>query len=171
MSIKVTERENASRRVQTVISDESLTQTQHSKGANINNVVKRYTRTGKYKTGFGDSSVVPQFGVWESGADFFEQNCRVAKVKSEFAQLPAHVRQAYRNNPVHCLDFMNKLNMQVFDVAMQQNMKIAVEQGLIGKEDYQSYSRAVAQKENAEREAAEAAAQDAKTPPVGGSEQ
>lgn len=128
------------RRVRSTGYGKSLTQTQHAKNANINNVVKRFTKTGQYTTGFGESALKPQFGVWTNGSEYYEQLCRVSKVKSEFAQLPAQVRQAYRNRPEMCIDFLSTINMGVFTEDMKTKVDTALEHGLIDAQEHRDYN-------------------------------
>lgn len=132
------------RRVQTVFEkgDVSKTQTQHSDAVNINNVVQRYARTNQLATGFGSSGILPQFGVWSDSEDFVTQQRRVAKVKSEFAALPAEVRQAYKNNPAECLGFTISLKSDDLTPEMLSKMQQAKKHGLISTEAFDAYEGA-----------------------------
>lgn len=138
---KNTPRKSGRTRVQTVIQGKSKTQTSHEVGANINNIVKRYTKTGKYTTGFGENSQVPTFGHWESGENYHQVQCRIAHVKSEFAQLPAQVRSKYKNRPEVCIDFLASLKPNELTEEMNQNLLEAVNDSLLEVETYKTFAK------------------------------
>lgn len=72
---------------------ESMTEQHHARACDINTIMARYVQTGlidhlsKYEPQFGD---VSRF-------DFQEAMYLVKEVESEFANLPAYVRDHYRN--------------------------------------------------------------------------
>lgn len=128
------------KRVQTKYPKNSIskTKTYFAKKTNINNIVRRYGKTGMLSTGLGESGLVPRF-EFNSGADYFSMMCKVAKAKSEFAALPALVRQRFSNNPQLCIDFISKLDNRDLSNEMGKLMSEANDLGLLDKKAYANY--------------------------------
>lgn len=113
--LKITERENGSRRVQKVIVGESLTEQTHRPAANINSIVAR-ARKG----------IMPElqtqgltYGDFTDEVEFLEVQNRMALAKSEFMMLPSAVRMRFQNSPGRLCEF----------IANPENREEAIELG------------------------------------------
>jgi hypothetical protein len=83
--------------------DRSRTKQEHEKGANINNIMRKYRKTG----------LVPQvvdvqsyFADFSSGTDFAENMRRVTDANEKFEALPSEIRNRFENNCSKFLDFV-----------------------------------------------------------------
>ncbi len=94
-----------------------------AKEVNINNIIKRYKKTGILVDPLTGNARVPFFGDFSSGADLLEVQSKIAKVKETFACLPADVRDRFKNDPSVMLDFVND----------PKNLVEAVKLGLLPK--------------------------------------
>lgn len=81
----------------------SLTQQQFKKDTDINNIVKKYRKTGvvdalnKKQPHFGDYSDLPEFQTLQN---------TITAVNGAFSRLPAETRNQFNNNPQEALDFL-----------------------------------------------------------------
>lgn len=96
----------------------SLAKSEFHKDSNINRIIKKYKRTGI----LGDPLQYRdlQYGDFSNGNDFAEMSMRVRDAEQEFNNLPAKVRNRFKNDPRALLDFIND----------PKNDKEAIELGL-----------------------------------------
>jgi len=105
-----------------VFKGKGRTQQQFKKDADINNIMKKYRKTGLLM----DPNVVPtrkpMFGDFV-GFDFVSMFNKIKDINAAFDRLPAKTREFFDNNPSALLDFM----------ADDKNNEKAVELGLKDK--------------------------------------
>lgn len=101
---KITERENGTLRIQTVFKKKTRTQQQFAKDCNINNIIKKYKKTGvithiNTKTGvYADMTQMPSYQ---------EALQTVIHGQNAFDQLPAALREKFEYNPQKMMDYLN----------------------------------------------------------------
>lgn len=101
---KITERENGTLRIQTVFKKKTRTQQQFAKDCNINNIIKKYKKTGvithiNTKTGvYADMTQMPNYQ---------EALQTVIHGQTAFDQLPAELREKFKYNPQEMMDYLN----------------------------------------------------------------
>lgn len=117
----ISERENGSRRVVTVVSGPSMTQQSDKDACDINKVMTRYLKTG----------FIPQiseggmYGDFSSVEDYHLQLIRVQDAQKDFMLLPAEVRKRFKHDPAELIDFLSKA----------ENRQEAEELGLIPRSE------------------------------------
>lgn len=75
--------------------------------SDVNNIMRRYRKTGFLVDPAVRASRVPQFGDFSNAPqDFMEAQERVLKARRSFAELPLKVRKRFDNDPVKLLDFL-----------------------------------------------------------------
>lgn len=78
------------------------TQQQHKDECDINNIIRKYDKTGlikhvaRFEAKFGDFT----------GLDFRQMQQTVIDAKNQFAQLPMEIRKRFDNNPEKLIEFM-----------------------------------------------------------------
>lgn len=98
----------------------TLTEQHHKKECDINNIIKKYDKTGLITH---ISRIEAKFGN-VSGIDFGESMRMVAEAKTLFATLPSDIRNRFKNSPKELLEFMDK----------PENREEAIRLGLIRKD-------------------------------------
>lgn len=88
--------------------DESLAQQHQKEEADINVIVKRFGLTGELPQGVR----MPQYGDFTAVTDYQTALNAVQAANNAFAQMPAHVRSRFDNDPekfvAFCLDEKNR---------------------------------------------------------------
>lgn len=96
-------------RVQLDNFDEGATHQSFKDECDINNIIKKYKRTGVLTH---VTSAVGQYGDYSSVPDFHEAMNIVARAQQEFELLPAALRKRFANDPAQFLDFVgNEANL------------------------------------------------------------
>lgn len=113
--LRITERENGSRRVQKVIVGESLTEQTHRPAANINSIVARARKGIMPELNTKDL----RFGDFTGEVEFLDVQNRMAQAKSEFMMLPSAIRMRFQNSPGLLCEF----------IANPENREEAIELG------------------------------------------
>ena len=89
-------------RVQTVPEGESLTEQSHKKECDINNIMRKYQKTGaithqnKHEAEYG----------FATGQTFLDAMLTVTKGQQMFDELPSSIRNKFYNDPAQFLDFV-----------------------------------------------------------------
>lgn len=81
----------------------SLTQQEFSAECDVNNIVKKYHRTGVLPQGFHGE---PRYG-YAPAVDFREALEIVMATEEHFMSLPSEIRQRFENDPVELLAFLD----------------------------------------------------------------
>lgn len=157
------------KRIETIFTGKSMTKTNFAKKANINDIVRRSTKTGEFKTGFGDSTAVPMFRDFSNGTDYFEACCKVAAINSQFESLDARTRARFKNSPSECLNFLAGIVPSNYSEENAAKCKEAYELGLVSKEWINQYNKARGENNPppAPAEAPPAPPTEAPSPPIG----
>lgn len=113
---KITKRENGSLRVQTVIPETSKVDPSFKHSSDINVIMAKYKKTQLWP----GRQLETQYMDWFNMPDLRTSTEIVARAKSMFNELPAHVRARFKNDPSNLLDFVRDA----------KNQKEAVEMGL-----------------------------------------
>lgn len=92
------------KRVQLHFNDESLTHQSFKDECDINNIVKKYKRTGIVTH---VTSKVSRYDDLSDVPTFHEAMNIVASATQEFEQLPAALRKRFANDPAQFLDFVH----------------------------------------------------------------
>jgi len=102
---KITKLANGNLKVQTINKESSRTQQQFKAQVDINNIMKKYAKTGDMsifikqgKGTYGDFSNVPDY---QTALD------KVLQIQDSFSNLPPLVRQKFANDPAQLLEFIN----------------------------------------------------------------
>jgi len=123
----------------------SKTQQHFAEDVDVNNIIARFVRTGMLGDPVAMASRQASFGDFSSGEDFHAVMNKVTKAQASFGSLPADIRNKFNNDPALLIDFISK----------EENLKEAVDLGLLPKSLYD-------QKLAIEGAAAKAAAEAAK---------
>lgn len=105
----------------------SRTKQSFADGADINKIVARYKKT---KTFENVNSVIGQYADVADIKSYQDGMQQQIETKEMFAELPAHVREFFRNDPVELLKF----------VIDEKNRDKAIELGLIKPPKMQGFS-------------------------------
>nr|WAE43905.1 MAG: internal scaffolding protein [Microviridae sp.] len=89
------------KRVQLICNDPSRTHQSFSAECNINNIIKKYKKSGVLTH---VTSQVASYGDYSAVPDFHEAMNIVAKAQQDFDLLPALVRKRFANDPAQFLD-------------------------------------------------------------------
>lgn len=81
------------------------TQAHFRKTSNINEIFKKYVKTGILVEQGKPMAGVPQFGVFEQ-FDFLESQNKVVQAKMAFNALPSRIRARFSNDPSKLLQFL-----------------------------------------------------------------
>lgn len=78
-----------------------------AKECNVNEIIRKYKKTGQVPHPFDPSGVgaTPIYGDFSSGADFNAIQNTVVAVRSAFDSLPAAIRARFGHDPAQLLDF------------------------------------------------------------------
>lgn len=82
----------------------SLTKQSDAKDADINNIMKKYVKTGILPQMI---SADPKYGDFSEAGDYLESIQLVMHAEEQFLALPAHVRKKFDNNPASFLEFVH----------------------------------------------------------------
>lgn len=96
---------------------ETLTQQQFKDECDINNIMRRYTATGVLTH---LNSRQPEYGDFSNPVDFQNALNTVLEGEAMFAELPAHLRDRFGNDPQQLLEF----------IADPKNVEEAIKLGL-----------------------------------------
>lgn len=86
---------------------ESRTKQSFAKEANINNIMKRYNKTGFYTDPAIAPTRKPMFGDFSGQVDFQSVQQRISTAYQEFEKLPSDIRAQFDNDPGLFLDTFN----------------------------------------------------------------
>lgn len=84
----------------------SRTQQHYAKEADINNIMRRYSKTGLLVDPSVVSSRVPRFGDFSDIQDFQTISNRIREAENAFMALPSDVRSKFENDVSKVLDFV-----------------------------------------------------------------
>lgn len=87
-----------------VFLDPSLTQQSMAADADINNIMKKYIKTGVLPNMI---KADPQYGDFSSVPDLIEAHQIIAKAEEQFMALPSGVRKEFDNDPGNFLEFVH----------------------------------------------------------------
>lgn len=96
-------------------------QQQFAKDADINELVRRFGLTGQMPP---PPSRLPQYGDFTQVTDFHEAMQRIRDAQEAFAELPAELREEFRNDPARFVAFTSN----------PENLEKAAELGLLKPE-------------------------------------
>lgn len=108
------------KKVRTINKEPSLTQQHHKDECDINNILKKYKRTGQI-THLARSQGV--YADLSTSKDYFEAVLTVQNAQKAFDTLPSETRKRFGHNPAQLLDFINN----------DKNYDECVKMGLIDK--------------------------------------
>ena len=93
------------RRVKTVFEDITRTKQSFTKDSDIRTILQKYVKTGI----LGDPNRKPMYGDFTTTAeDFVNSVNKVTEVRAWFDAQPAKVREHFQNDPLRCLEFVQK---------------------------------------------------------------
>lgn len=103
---KIESRSNAknTRRVVTINEEPTRTQQQFKDDVNVNNIMKRYKKTGQISHVSGRQG---QYLNLSSAPDYFEAMQKIATANTAFLSLPSEVRRRFGNDPALLLEFIH----------------------------------------------------------------
>lgn len=84
--------------------EESRTKQSEADACDINNIMKRYARTGQIEH---QTLRPPQYGDFSSTLDFQAVRNRIAEAEGAFSHLSADVRKRFGNDAANLVDFMS----------------------------------------------------------------
>jgi len=103
---KITHRTRYDRKkVSIEFKEPTLTKQSFRDECDINNIMKKYRRTGVLPTLIKEN---PMWGDFSNPVDFQEAQNIVIKAVEQFQSLPAHVRERFNNSPEKFLEFTHK---------------------------------------------------------------
>lgn len=97
------------------------TQQSFKKESDINNIIAKYKKTGFLVDASVISNRVAFCGDFTSVDDFLSAQNKIARLRANFATLPALIRDKFNNDPANLIDFLSK----------EENMDEAVKLGLV----------------------------------------
>lgn len=104
LTVKKTVRKNGTKRIRMSFGQISKVEQHHKNDLNINQIMKRYTKTGllpKRKTN-------PTYGNFVGVTDYHEAQNRLLQAETDFMRLPSDIRNRFENDPGLLLAFINK---------------------------------------------------------------
>lgn len=125
--VKILSRYSDRERVPTVCSGLSRTKQAFKDESDINNIVRRYNKTGVMTDGVS-SGRVPMFGDF-TGYDYRAYQTYIATVRQSFDLLPAELRRRFDNDPALLIDWLSdesnkdeaiKLGLRVQDAPVNE---------------------------------------------------
>lgn len=78
-----------------------------AKDANVNEIIRKYKKTGQVPMPFSTGGASPMYGDFSSGMDFNAAQNIIAAANSAFNALPASVRSRFHNDPSFLFNFVN----------------------------------------------------------------
>jgi len=119
----ITKRPNGTRRVQTVNGLPSRTQKQHKDQVNVNNIMKKFKKTGSIthlrnaKEGvYADLTQI---------TDYAESLMQIKKADEAFLSIPSEIRNKFQNNPANLISYLKD----------PKNTEEAIKHGLLVKRE------------------------------------
>lgn len=91
-------------RIRTMNEEPTRTQQQFQADVNVNNIMKRYKKTGQISHLSGRQG---QYMDLTSAPDYFEAMQKIATANTAFLNLPAEVRRRFGNDPALLLEFIH----------------------------------------------------------------
>ena len=101
--------------------EETLTQQHFKDECDINNIIRRYEKTGFFVDPLTPGTAQPMYGDFTAQQDFLEAQTLIAHASQAFDELPASLRKRFSNNPAELLAFLEN----------EDNREEAVKLGLI----------------------------------------
>jgi len=105
------------------VEDRSRTQQHFAKEADINTIMKRYSKTGYLVDPTIARTRIPYFGDVSFNFDFHALQIKLIEINDRFGLMPAEIREKFENSPEKCLNWL----------ADPANAKEAGELGLLPK--------------------------------------
>lgn len=99
-----TRRSNGTLDVATLNTDATMTQQQFKDECDINNIMKRYTKTGEWSH---LAKKVGRYGDFSNIGDYQSMLDTVIKAEETFMELPAMLRYRFNNKPGELIEFLN----------------------------------------------------------------
>lgn len=102
-SLKTVLRKNGSKRVQTVLEGESLTDQSLAQETDVNYIVNKYMKTGQLshlRNAQGSYQDVSEFG------DTLDALNKLTKAQNTFDELPSQLRERFGNSPIQMVEFL-----------------------------------------------------------------
>lgn len=121
MSVKTISQIHKPLRRKKIFPEESKVQQNLSDRCDINQMLKKFKRTGVI-------SLVkrkPVYGDFSNGTDFKEASDKIIQAQEDFMSLPAEIRDRFKHNPFHLLEFLSK----------EENREEALKLGIISEEE------------------------------------
>nr|QJB21026.1 MAG: internal scaffolding protein [Microvirus sp.] len=103
--------------------EETLTQQHFKDECDINNIVRRYEKTGFLVDPLTPGTVQPMYDDFTAQQDFLEAQTLIAHASQAFDELPASLRKRFSNNPAEMLAFLED----------ESNREEAVKLGLVSQ--------------------------------------
>jgi len=111
---KIVVRDNGKRRVLTMNGLPTRTQQQFKDDVNVNNIMKKYHRTGQLTH---LNMRAGKYADISNAQDFFDSVNQITKAQEAFQQLPSHLRKRFGNDPGTMLEFIH--NPDNYDEAVK----------------------------------------------------
>lgn len=90
------------KRVQIEFLDESLTKQCFAEDCDVNNIMKKWIKTGELP----GTDVVPKFGDFTNVSDYQESCNRVIEAQMQFEALDSKIRSRFANDPANLMNFL-----------------------------------------------------------------
>lgn len=103
------------RKIEKVFTDKTRTQQNYKEDSDVNNVMKRFNRTGVLTTGM-QGNRQPMFGNFTS-MDFQSMMNTLVDAQQAFAMLPSRIRGRFKNDPYQVVRFVE--NPDNYDEAVR----------------------------------------------------
>lgn len=84
-----------------------VTQQHFKEETDVNQIVKKYMRTGVLGNPLSAPTEAPKFSTFDQNFDYFGAQCFIAKAQQEFEALPAVVRKRFDNDPGQLIAFLS----------------------------------------------------------------
>jgi len=104
MTLKITPRDNGSRRVQSHLPSESTVEQAHAGSTNINAIMRKYRKTGQLPMTTPSEGL---YGDFAFAADFHEAQNRVLDAEHQFQGMPSEIRKRFNNDAGLFFQFCN----------------------------------------------------------------
>ncbi len=85
----------------------SLTKTEFTKDANINQIIKKHDKTGILGNPLTACTIQPQFGDMTNSITLYDMQLKLKTAGEEFLALPTKIRDRFHNDPGELIDFMS----------------------------------------------------------------
>lgn len=90
-----------------ITEDDGRVQHQFKEESDINNIVGRYRETGILGDPSLSSGKQPMFGDFSNTVSYHESRTKLIQAKEDFANLPAKVRDRFKNDPEKLIKFID----------------------------------------------------------------